>query len=476
MTRSAEPLTLDLALPADGVAGLRQSLGPALGRARRHQTTWHDSPDGALARSGVAVAAWNEGRHAGWRAEALDPGLSPGAPAPVVSRADTRVALASLILPERLAPVQRLDGRVREGSVAEVALRLVEGRLDGGPSLARLRLSGPAAEVTGLALSLAGEVRLAVPLLSLAAEALAQAGLPVPCRRLGAPRLQPGLAPGDAFAAAAGHLLGVLLHHAAAASAGQVGEPVHQMRVALRRLRALASVFRAAVACPELEQLRPGLRTLASALGPARDWDVFLEGIGPLVQAAFPQDAGMVALLERAAAQRDAAYAGLAALLEGSALRCLAIRTAAIVLARPWEGLPDRPAADMATFGTAVLARRWRRIRRPDGGFKAAPEAALHALRLRAKRLRYAAEAFAPLHPDKAGRFLKRLAELQETLGHLNDGASTTALMQALADEGGRGLAGGLVRGFVAGRAGDARKDIARAWKRLREVERFWEQ
>jgi CHAD domain-containing protein len=193
------------------------------------------------------------------------------------------------------------------------------------------------------------------------------------------------------------------------------------------------------------------------------------------VAAAFPQEAEVAALLEAAAARRAEAYAALATLLAGPELRCLGVRVAVLALARPWDGVVASPPDDTAVFGAAVLARRLRRVARLAGRFDEQPEAALHEMRLKAKRLRYAAEVFAPLfHGREAARFLRRLAALQEALGHLNDGAVATALMQALEPHGGAGLAGGLVRGFVAGRAGETRQEIAQAWKRLRKAGPFW--
>jgi CHAD domain-containing protein len=475
MTQPQATVTLELTLPVEDIAALRRRLGGGLGRARALALEWHDDGEGRLAQGGVALLAWREGRLAGWRAERLDPAAVPGAAAAVLAEAGAADDLRGVEVPQGTMPVQSLAGRVRSGLVGDVMLRLVEGRLQDEAPVARLALTGPAAEVSELALALAAELRLAVPARGLAAEALSRAGVPVPARRLGAPDLPTGLAPGAAFAHAAGHLLGVLLHHAPAAAAGQVGEPVHQMRVALRRLRALASVFGDAVACPELDEVRPALKALAGALGPARDWDVFLGGTGRRVAAAFPQEAEVAALLEAAAARRAEAYAALATLLAGPELRCLGVRVAVLALARPWDGVVASPPDDTAAFGAAVLARRLRRVARLAGRFDEQPEAALHEMRLKAKRLRYAAEVFAPLFPGReAARFLRRLAALQEALGHLNDGAVATALMQALEPHGGAGLAGGLVRGFVAGRAGETRQEIAQAWKRLRKAGPFW--
>lgn len=483
MTPTAPQVTLELALPAEDITALRHHLaaatdgtpGTSFGRARAITLEWHDDEAGSLAARGLAVVQWRQGRASGWRAEPLDPALPPGASPPAWAEAENAAALQGVALPAGLRPVQRWSGRLRAGLAAGVSLRLAEGRFTDGKAAARLTLAGPVAEVTALAVSLARAFRLDVPLQGLAGEALAQAGLAVPARRLGAPDLPRGLGPGAAFAHAAGHLLGVLLHHAPAAAAGQTGEPVHQMRVALRRMRALASVFDAAVACAEMDALRPELKALAGALGPARDWDVFLGGTGQQVLAAFPEEGEVASLMQAASAQREVAYAALGVLLAGPELRCLAIRVAAVALGRPWEGPAGTPRPALDEFGAIVLSKRLKRVTRKTGSFETQPEAELHVLRLRAKRLRYAAEVFAPLFPGRdTQRFLRRLAALQEALGHLNDGAVAAGLMRLLADQGGAGLAGGMVRGFVAGRAGGTRQEIARAWKRLRKATPFW--
>ena len=138
-----------------------------------------------------------------------------------------------------------------------------------------------------LALELTQELRLSVPALSLSAEAFAAAGRAVPAGPLGAPDLPPGLSVGDACGFVCAHLGRVIQHYAPLAAAGGETEPVHQMRVAVRRLRSALALFRRAAACPELDAAKAGLRALGQALGPARDWDVFGTGIGEAVAAAF---------------------------------------------------------------------------------------------------------------------------------------------------------------------------------------------
>lgn len=461
------PLELELALAPSSLAALRRRL--ALGRVGPLALEWHDR-DGILARSGIAVAQTQERGAAAWQARALAPAVIAAAP-PLLATAPSLTLLDAPGLPDGLAPVQHFAGRQRTGRAGPVALHLLDGTIGAeGTPAARLTLRGPTAETAALARALVAEAGLHVPHASLAHTALALAGLAVPPPPAGPAVLAAGLSPGDAFARAAGHLAAVLLPLAPRAAAGETGEPVHQMRVALRRLRSLIPLFADAVACPELAALRPALKQLATALGPARDWDVFLSDTGPAVAAAFAHEPAMATLLAAAEAHRSAAYAALAPLLTGPVLHGLVLDVAIAVQTRPWAH--DIP-GDLAGFTAAQLARRLRPVIRRAAAPHGKDDAALHALRLKTKRLRYAAEIYAPLHPGPpARRFLRRLAALQDALGLLNDGAVAAALMHELAEAGGNALAGGMVRGFVAAHAQGARKAIGRSWRRLRKAAR----
>jgi len=481
---------LELSLDPASLPALRRGLPERLGRAQPLRLLWHDAEDGALARAGVTLTRWRTGGAGGWSLDALGrragDTLPLGLPMPPLASAAQPhlIESSNLALPATPVPVLRFDGRVRRTAAhAPVTAILTEGTLDteGGAAvspapLARLALAGPAAAVATLAHRLAAEAGATVPLLSLAGEARHLALMPVPPPPLGAPAPPPGADPAGVFAHAVSHLVAVVLHHAPAAARRHHGEPVHQMRVALRRLRSIATLFRPVVGCAEVEALRGALKALAGLLGPAREWDVFLAGDGAAVAHAFPGEPCLATLLDAATARRDAAYDALAAWLAGPGLARLAIDAAIVVQARPWAQAPLPPdAPTTGSFEAEVLDRRLRRVVRRAANPADLPDAALHDLRLRAKRLRYAAEIFAPLHPDRPGRrFLRRLAVLQEELGLLNDGVVADALMRHLADAGGAGLAGGLVRGFAAGRAEGARGHIRRAWRRLRKTPPFW--
>jgi CHAD domain-containing protein len=420
----------------------------------------------------------------------------PGAPPELVA------TLAPDAAPEEaagapLVPIAGFSGTATRLALADgVEATLLKGQLRSvahETPAARLLLAGPPGAVLAAMQALAEELPLRPPRAALAEEARALArGTPLEARRLGAPRLDPELGVEDALVLAMGHLAEVLLWHAPAAEAGRTPEGVHQMRVAMRRLRSLLRVFRPACDGAALRRFDARLKALASLLGPARDWDVWIGGLGAEVAAALPDEPRIAALLRAARGRREAAYAALRPALQGAALRDLAWEVIALAETRPWraeaeEDAAARRAAPLEVFAAGVLAKRWRRIEQAGEHIAELPDAEFHALRIEAKRMRYAAELFAPLWGRrKAKRFLARLAEVQEAFGLANDAVVAHGLMAALIADaatagtvrGREGLAwaGGVAEGWALARARRARGKASRAWEELAAAEIFWNQ
>jgi len=345
-------------------------------------------------------------------------------------------------------------------------------------------LAGPAGAVAELADRLAARLHLSVPAAPLAAEALVLAGRQPPRRRRASPAPPPDHPVGEAFAFLLGRFAEILLREAAQAGPA-VSEPVHQMRIALRRLRSAIGLFDRAIRCPELAAGKAGLRLLGSALGPARDWDVFVGATGRAVAVAFADDRRVQRLLRAAERHRLAAYATLQHYLASAEFRRMITGLAVLAKARPWEaaGLvgdaeaarrAELQTAPLASFAARALERRLRRLHSAlDGDVETSPAETLHRLRLSGKRLRYAAEFFVPLFSGRgARRFVRRLATLQEHLGHLNDARVAANLMAELAPA--HGYAGGIVRGFVAARSPGTREQVSRAWRKFHRLDPFW--
>ncbi|MGG5807756.1 CHAD domain-containing protein [Falsiroseomonas sp. CW058] len=449
--------------------------------------TWLDTAGGALAAGGLALEQGRRGSLRLLRAlPEADAGWRPGAPDPLVA------LLAPGEAPEEaggapLVPLAAFEGRRSCVSLAGgVEAVLLSGRLRAVAAeapVARLTLSGPRGAVLEVMAAAAAEMPLLPARVALAEEARALAlGEPPRPRRAGAPRLDPDLGVEAALVLALGHLAEVLLWHAPVAEAGQDPTGVHQMRVALRRLRSLLRAFRPAADGPALRRCDGALKGLAAVLGPARDWDVWIGGLGADIAAALPEERRIAALLRAARDRREAAYGALRATLRGAEFRALAWDLVALAETRPWRMEDDPKAAGtrdlpLPDFAAGVLARRWKRLAEAGTRIDALPDAEFHALRLDGKRMRYVAELFAPLWGRRKGRrFLKRLAAVQEEFGLANDTAVARGLVGPLAGGGaGTAWAVGVAEGWALARARHARGRAASAWAELMDADPFWE-
>jgi CHAD domain-containing protein len=510
---------LEFAIAAGDIPRLLRSTALAARRQGRVRTTalhriWHDTAAHTLRAQGLALSV-----QAGtWRLERLTPEDAaewpPAAPAPILAEGPDPGALHRKLTPAFLAalvPVAAFTGSRRtlslriEGEAAR--LDILEGALRGvvhdePACLLMLWGDGPAA--AALAAQLGAQIPLGIPRASLAARAIARAaGMAPPARQRGAPEIPPGLTVSDALLLTISHLTDVILYWSALipapGEAAPDSEPVHQMRVAVRRLRSALAIFRRAAAGPEatalFRSLGRDLKALAATLGAARDWDVFLAGAGADIGAAFATDRRITALLAAAARKRQAAYATLAAHLASPAWRDLALRLALLPAARPWAprpaGFPERDefgelkpqddhasmlAAPAAAYAAQALQRSLKRVTGAGEDFAALAPDAMHDARKQAKQLRYACEFFAPLFPAKpVRRFLERLEEVQETLGAVNDSHVAAALMGQLATGPEGRFATGVVQGYVAATSAPAARRAGKAWGKLIRQPVFWD-
>ena len=156
-------------------------------------------------------------------------------------------------------------------------------------------------------------------------------------------KAKPAALPGDSNLdeATARIMLGAIDHYLAnwaSLRASDDPESIHQMRVALRRLRAALGMLKRAIPCPEFEAFRAEAKELATALGPARDSDALRELIetGPI--AAFRRRQGFrcrCSPRSRSAARRPMLDAR--ALLELARPTLFALRLSAFVARRGWR-------------------------------------------------------------------------------------------------------------------------------------------
>jgi triphosphatase len=320
-----------------------------------------------------------------------------------------------------------------------------------------------------------------------------QAGLlasglkPVAAPDLGVEDVDPSGSVGEAAFAVLRRHFEALLANEPGTRIGDDAEDLHDMRVATRRLRAALSIF-AGVLPVRFARYRDELGWVADELGAVRDLDVQLEQLDDWMRQSTQEDAAALAPLRGLLdVQRvDARHRMLTALDSGRYERLVAGFAGALRRGPLRTSVASRQAA----LGVApdLIVDRYRRIRKAGRKALRSPSPpALHQLRIRGKRLRYALEFLSPLYPAEASPLVKRLVKLQDILGLHQDADVAVGRLRSLVAEHGSALEPATVfaMGIVARRYGEQQEQLrerfpkaykslsGKRWKALqRETER----
>jgi len=215
-------------------------------------------------------------------------------------------------------------------------------------------------------------------------------------------------------------------------------EGVHQMRIALRRLRAALRLFKSALPKDQYAWIAAEAKWLTTELSAARAWDVFADEFLAPVAPLYGGDQGfdaLIALVEQARQQsrqraRDA--------IGTDRYTEFLLRLSAWLSSQAWRAQPvtERTTRLLDPVGdhcVKLLQKRDRKVRKQGRYIANLPESALHELRLAVKRLRYTVDFFEGLYPKKEAKaYRKHLAGLQSGLGYLNDVAVADQLLREL--------------------------------------------
>lgn len=191
-------------------------------------------------------------------------------------------------------------------------------------------------------------------------------------------------------------------------------DPVHDLRVATRRLRAALQVFRSLGTSRTLERQ---VKQLQDALGQVRDIHVQTEW-----------------LTQRAREQKKPSRREGSEALRSKLHSHLGSREQHLRRALEHWTTHTAPALEAATerlhgpgrYGNKqdrkVLLQRLRRLQRSMKHYERSPHPLLaHQVRKEVKKLRYEAELFHPARPEELDWLLEALEPLQEGLGNLHD-------------------------------------------------------
>ena len=204
-------------------------------------------------------------------------------------------------------------------------------------------------------------------------------------------------------------------------------EYVHQLRVATRRANAALQIYGELLPRKRVKAIAKELRRIRKAAGDARDLDVLAMRLGEELLGNEQSNLGFV--LDEIAAFRKRAQKPLVTIHRHAKRTGFKKRCRKLVKRLRWRGESREPTfLDFSRGSMRPLV---------DDFFAAASEdlseiAALHQMRIKGKRVRYAMELLsAAFEPSFRGELYPVFAEVQSKLGTINDHAVAIATLGA---------------------------------------------
>jgi triphosphatase len=500
-TKPAREVELKLAAPDGAVDTLLQhpalQLSSRKARRRHEVTTYFDTPDHALAQAGLSLRVRRtEGKRVQtlkanprsgvtadraeweWPVQQDKPDLSLLAQTPIAEKLPRAIDLEPVFVTD----INRTVSDLAIGDDTHIEAALDEGVITADHAREPVRelelelRQGDPASLYRLALELHAAAPMTVMSESKAARGyrLRSGGIPAAQKSADvtlARRTSAAAAFRQILTAGLGHLLA----NQPAALCGDA-EGIHQMRVAIRRLRAAMTLFEQHLEPHAASRFEAELRRVGQIFGHARDWDVFCLQILPETSAAADW---RNLLLPPATAQRETAHQRFNQEVQAPPFTALVLGLAAWTEGEPGllgDAALDHPIEELAP---RLLGRLAHKVERRGRDIEDCSDAERHALRKSLKKLRYGVDYLQALYPPKSVEsFLRRCKKLQQVLGDINDSVTAIALAGRLADAARPDLAPavGALAKQLDGRRQDALRGLAKRWKAFQAEPRFWDE
>jgi triphosphatase len=258
------------------------------------------------------------------------------------------------------------------------------------------------------------------------------------------------------------------------------------MRVALRRMRSALADFREIIPVAQVAWLKGETKWLTTSLGTARDWDVFLSELLAPIVAARPGEAGLAKLRKAAEAERETGYVGARRAIQSPRYSALVARLRRWLLARSWRHGSNATRKSLGEsavkLARRLLTKRHKAVLKLGRDFKKLSHQKRHQLRIALKKLRYTAEFFRSLYKKKLEKaYFHTLAQLQNSLGHMNDIVVADHLLerlsaarhdQRISDQ--LPTAIGIISGWHMHSASTSEHEAETNWREFCGVDPFW--
>jgi CHAD domain-containing protein len=200
--------------------------------------------------------------------------------------------------------------------------------------------------------------------------------------------------------------------------AAQAGDTrsVHQARVATRRLREALPVLRTSINNQVLGRVRRQVRKMTRALGPVRELDVALGHLDELATRRIVSSRALARVRQELARERIGRRREMLSAISPGKIEKLQHRLGHVA-----KGPETQPADAMRDIDHQIARRARKLAAAIDRAGSLYLADRLHAVRIAAKKLRYALEVDRELKRSRATARITQLKRLQDLLGRMHD-------------------------------------------------------
>lgn len=206
------------------------------------------------------------------------------------------------------------------------------------------------------------------------------------------------------------------------AVAGETSKPVHDVRVAMRRMRTILRTFRKHLPEGPRQETEDMLTELTEELGPVRDldeWVDFLESAP--IRAAVKQSRLFPAYLRHHQQQRQLVHATVRRCFRGPHFASQRLKINRLLRVELPRLIKTEPNGSLPKFAGKQLDKAMRRVVK-DARFRhSRSPRKLHQLRITLRKARYLAEFFGPVLGPDTVKLAKRMHAVERVLGGIHD-------------------------------------------------------
>jgi CHAD domain-containing protein len=200
-------------------------------------------------------------------------------------------------------------------------------------------------------------------------------------------------------------------------------DAVHDMRVAIRRMRVAGNIFKKFYCAEPFKSYRKHLKILGSKLGVVRDYDVFFEGLNlNELEVRFSDNTTWGELLKTLEYKHAVAREGMRVFFKSNDFKNFT-EGYSLFLGNPnyFSDQADSQSSSVKEFIADVFISRMENLFSHNEKTDDITLEQFHQIRIDAKKLRYSLEFFGCVVGNGVNAAIFHLKDLQDLLGEMND-------------------------------------------------------